>query len=148
MRRRPPQTAFHMLRLFTLVIVTALLPLPSPVQAQVTLFDTLGIKHLRLGREFLFRFAGATGENEADFRTNQRRNVRVYLGGGSMENKCNNSFPSSSLLNCRNYRSSFLPMNPSFVMCMGRVDEVQFLLSRCINCVPGTLILWVQLATV
>lgn len=48
---------------------------PALVNAQYTIFDHLWLKNLRVGREQLFKFAGATGENAADFRTNLRNNV-------------------------------------------------------------------------
>ena len=41
----------------------------------VTLFDVLGLQTLRQAREQLFLFAGQTGENSVDFRTNLRNNV-------------------------------------------------------------------------
>lgn len=59
---------------YHLLLLVTLLPIVL-VNSQVTIFDKLGIGHLRQAREFLLAFSGRTGHNEADFRTNLRNNV-------------------------------------------------------------------------
>lgn len=59
-----------------IVCLTKTIPLAD---AQITIFDHLGLKHLRNAREYLFKFAGATGENAVDFKTNLRNNVSIII---------------------------------------------------------------------
>lgn len=67
--------------LLTTITILVVLASPPLARAQITIFDHLGIKNLRLGREMLFKFAGATGENRADFRTNLKNNVSQVTRG-------------------------------------------------------------------
>lgn len=76
----------------TFLVLSLLVNLTSTVNSQVTFLDKLGLPFLRSGREFLFKFAGATGHNEADFRTNLRNNVSLY--------KCSKLF---KYINCLEY---------------------------------------------
>lgn len=63
--------------MINVLILLALPGLLLEVEAQITFLDQLLIKDLRRGRDFLFKASGATGHNEADFRTNLANNVSI-----------------------------------------------------------------------
>lgn len=143
------------------------------VSAQVTIFDHLGIQHLRQGRDFLFRFSGATGHNRADFRTNLKSNVSGFYEMilRKLKETLKLFYPShyDSIISekrkklkkiifqnlkifpqlfPRNYKNSSARMNHSFVMSMGQDEEVQLLRNPSTNFVLVTLTLSVRSATV
>lgn len=127
----------------TFLVLSLLVNLTSTVNSQVTFLDKLGLPFLRSGREFLFKFAGATGHNEADFRTNLRNNVRANI---NVLNDINILIASN--IPFRNYRDNSPAKTHSSAMSMGLEKGVPHLLYRCINCGQETSILSLLLATV
>lgn len=94
------------------LLICLLLPI-SLVNSQVTIFDRIGIGHLRQAREFLLQFSGLTGHNEADFRTNLRNNVSLNWTPPLNNNICI-SFQKFPRLLLQKLQKQFNPDDPFF----------------------------------